>query len=320
MLGYELFRKQYFYTKKAFRLQYEFTWKKTSSGQHIFAPLSFTYISSSNVSDSFSKQAVAIPGLKTNLYNEIILGSFYSYTFNTANPFAKRQWFINAGIDVAGNIAGLLSGADQPRKQLLFNTPYAQYVKADIDLRYQVTLPNKMDWVNRLLVGIGIPYNNSNMLPFSKQYVIGGSGSTRGFAMRKLGPGSYLPDRYDQVYNLLIGGDYKLQFNSELRIPLVAKLSGAVFLDAGNIWTKDTLLFGKAGQLKKDFYKELSVASGFGLRFDAGLILLRVDLGIPLRKPYLPEGRRWVVDKIALGDAGWRQQNLVLNIALGYPF
>jgi len=80
------------------------------------------------------------------------------------------------------------------------------------------------------------------------------------------------------------------------------------------------LLFGKAGQLSRNWYKELAIASGIGLRFDFTFILLRVDLGIPLRKPYLPSGQRWVIKNIDFGSAAWRKENLILNIAIGYPF
>ena len=320
LMGYEYFRKQLFYTKNVFRLQYEFNWKESSNKEHTLSPIALTYINASNVTDTFKKEAIRYPSLLINVYSEVILGSFYSYTFNTANPFAKKQWYLNTSLDLSGNIAGLISGAKQPRQKEIFNTPFAQYAKADIDLRYQKKLRNNFDWANRLMIGIGLPYNNSNILPFSKQYIIGGANSLRGFRMRQIGPGSYLPTLEDQRLFQVIGGDYKLQLNSELRIPLIAKLSGAVFIDLGNIWTKDTILFGRAGQLKKDFYKEIAVASGLGIRFDAGVILLRADLGFPLRKPYLPDGQRWVIDKIELGDRNWRQQNLVLNIALGYPF
>ncbi|MEP7142890.1 MAG: BamA/TamA family outer membrane protein [Ferruginibacter sp.] len=315
LIGYELYRKQLFYTKNIYRLQYEFNFKESSNKQHTFSPLALTYIKAYNLTDDFTKETTLKPSLLANTYSEIILGSVYSYTYNTANPYAKKQWYFKTSLDLAGNIAGLLSGAKQPRQKEIFNTPFAQYAKADIDLRYQKRLNNNFDWVNRLLIGAGFPYNNSNILPFSKQYVIGGSSSLRGFQMRQIGPGSYLPTLHDQRYFQLIGGDYKLQFNSELRIPIVAKLSGAVFLDVGNIWTKDTLLFGKAGQLKKDFYKELAVASGVGVRFDAGLVIVRLDLGFPLRKPFLPDGERWVINKLELSN-----RVLVVNFALGYPF
>src|SRR5690606_14333348 len=118
----------------------------------------------------------------------------------------------------------------------------------------------------------------------------------------------------------IIGGDFKILANSELRFPISGKLMGAVFADVGNIWTKDTLQFGPEAQLTRDWIKELTVASGFGIRFDATVILIRLDLGIPLRKPYLPEGERWVIKDINFASSEWRRNNLVLNIALGYPF
>ncbi|MBC7886586.1 MAG: BamA/TamA family outer membrane protein [Ferruginibacter sp.] len=320
LLGYEYFIKQNFYTKNVYRLQYEFAWKESSNKEHTLSPLALTYIKPGNLTDTFTKETTLNPSLISNVYTELILGSVYSFTYNTANPFEKKQWYFKGSLDLAGNIAGILSGAKQPRQKELLGTPFAQYVKADIDLRYKRKLRNNFDWASRLLIGIGHPYNNSGILPFSKQYVVGGASSLRGFQMRRIGPGSYLPTLNEQRLYQIIGGDYKFQLNSEIRMPLVAKLSGVVFIDMGNIWTKDTLLFGKAGQLKKDFYKELAVTSGLGIRFDAGIVLLRADLGIPFRKPYLPEGQRMVISKFELGDAEWRKQNLVLHIALGYPF
>jgi outer membrane protein insertion porin family len=284
------------------------------------APFSVTFIPAGNLKDSFMKQATITPALLTNVQSELIMGSYYAFTFNTANPFAKRQWYLRGSVDLAGNIAGLITGATEPRQKEIFNTPFAQFAKTDLDMRYQLKFRNNWDWANRMQIGIGFPYNNSSALPFSKQYVIGGSASLRGFRMRQIGPGSYLPTAADQRYYQVIGGDYRFQLNSEIRIPLVAKLSGAVFVDIGNIWTKDTLLFGKAGQLKKNFMKELAMAAGAGFRFDAGIILLRVDVGIPLRKPFYPENERWVINKIELGDKEWRRENFIVNIALGYPF
>ena len=108
--------------------------------------------------------------------------------------------------------------------------------------------------------------------------------------------------------------------NSEIRIPITSNLSTAVFVDAGNIWTKDTLLFGPAGKLSKNWSKEIAVATGFGIRIDANVLVIRADLGIPLRKPYLPDGDRWVFKQIDFGSSSWRRENLILNIALGLPF
>ena len=320
LLGYEYFIKPSFYAKNIVRFSYEFQWRESANKQHILSPLLFTYINSPSITDSFYNVASRKPNLLTNVYKEIIIGSYYTYTYNTLNPSAKDQWFFNVSLEAAGNAAGALSGAKAARSKSIFGTPFAQYVKGDVDIRFTKKYTDQVQWASRLQIGIGIPYNNSAFLPLSKQYVIGGSSSIRAYSVRSLGPGSYNPTVYDKGYFQTIGGDYKLLLNSELRIPLAGRFSAAVFTDIGNIWTKDTVLFGKAGQLKKDFLKELAVASGVGLRIDASLVLLRMDIGIPIRKPYLPDGERLVINKIALGDKAWRRDNLVFNFAIGYPF
>ena len=320
LLGYELYRKQLYYTKNLFRLQYDFTWKKNIRNEFTFAPFSISYLNASSITDSFYRQAAATPAILLNVYSEAILGSYFSYTYNNSRARAKNKFYFNASIDLSGNIAGLITGAKSYRQKTIFATPFAQYVKTDFDLHYTRTLPNKWDWANRLQVGIGIPYSNSSLLPFAKQYIIGGSSSIRGFRVRNLGPGTYKPTADDQRFFQIIGGDYKLLANTEIRIPITSSLSTAIFLDAGNIWTKDTLIFGPAGKLTKNWFKELAVATGIGVRFDANVLVIRADFGMPLRKPYLPDGQRWVFKQIDFGSGSWRRENLVLNIALGLPF
>lgn len=320
LLGYELYRKQLLYTKNLFRLQYDFTWKKNIRTEYTLAPLSISYLNASSITDSFYNQAVVTPAILLNVYSEAILGSYFSYTYNNAQGRRKNKFYFNASIDLSGNLAGLITGAKRYRQKTIFNTPFAQYVKTDFDLHYTRALSNKWDWANRLQVGIGLPYSNSALLPFAKQYIIGGSSSIRGFRVRNLGPGTHKPSADDQRFFQIIGGDYKFLFNTEIRVPITKSLSTAVFVDAGNIWTKDTLLFGPSGKLSKNWYKEQAVATGIGLRYDVNVLIIRVDLGIPLRKPYLPDGERWVFKQIDFGSGVWRRENLILNIALGLPF
>ena len=320
LLGYELYRKQLFYTINLFRLQYDFTWKKNIRTEYTLAPLSISYLNAGNVTDSFYKQAAVTPVILLSVYSEAILGSYFSYTYNNGQARRRNKFYFNASIDLSGNIAGLITGAKRYRQKTIFNTPFAQYVKTDFDLHYTRALSNKWDWANRLQIGIGLPYSNSALLPFAKQYIIGGSSSIRGFRVRNLGPGTYKPTADDQRFFQIIGGDYKFLLNTEIRIPLTKQLSTAIFVDAGNIWTKDTLIFGLAGKFSKNWYKELAVATGFGLRFDVNVLVIRADLGIPLRKPYLPDGQRWVFKQIDFGSGAWRRENLILNIALGLPF
>lgn len=320
LLAYEWFRRDLYYTKNFFRAQYEFTWKNKVSNEFTFAPVALSYLNATAITDSFRKQALNNPSLLLNVYSEVTLGSFFSYTYNSGFKSHVNKWYFNTSFDVSGNVAGLVTGAKTYRSKMVFKTPFAQYVKLDFDLHYTRKLPNGFDWANRLQTGVGLPYNNSKVLPFAKLYTIGGSNSIRGFRSRSLGPGVHKPTAEDQRFFQIIGGDYKILGNTELRIPFTKQISGALFLDVGNIWTKDTILFGPQGKLTKNFYKELAVASGFGIRFDATVILIRADLGIPLRKPYLPDGQRWVINQFDFGNASWRKQNLILNIALGLPF
>ncbi|MEO5943861.1 MAG: BamA/TamA family outer membrane protein [Ferruginibacter sp.] len=320
LVGYEWYRRDLFYTKNLFRFQYDFTWKTDIQNQFTFAPFALSYLKATNVTDSFLKQTLVDPSLLLNVYSEAILGTLFTYTYNSGFRSRKNKWYLSSGVDLSGNIAGLITGAKTFREKTIFGTPFAQYAKFDFDLHYTRKLPKNYEWANRISLGVGLPYNNSKILPFTKLYTIGGASSIRGFRSFTLGPGTYKTTPQDQNFFQIIGGDFKLLANSELRIPFTKQLSGALFVDAGNIWTKDTLLFGPKAQLTKNFYKEIAVGSGIGVRFDATVLLIRLDLGIPLRKPYLPDGQRWVLNQFDFGSKSWRRENLILNIAIGLPF
>jgi hypothetical protein len=65
---------------------------------------------------------------------------------------------------------------------------------------------------------------------------------------------------------------------------------------------------------------DIFLTHGNDFRFDFNFIILRLDLAFPLRKPYLPEGERWVINEIDFGSSSWRHDNIVWNFAIGYPF
>ena len=109
--------------------------------------------------------------------------------------------------------------------------------------------------------------------------------------------------------------------NTELRAKFNKYINGAFFIDAGNVWMqKDADAYGAEGVFGSDFYKQIAIGTGIGLRLDFSYLVLRFDLATPVRKPYLPEDDRWVLKNFNLKDANWRSENLVLNIAVGYPF
>ena len=134
-------------------------------------------------------------------------------------------------------------------------------------------------------------------------------------------PGTFNTLENDSIVFIDQRGDIKLEGNIEYRFDIVKIIKGAVFLDAGNIWLikEDSLRPG--GQFNKTrFLKEIAVGTGFGVRFDFNFFVLRFDLAFPLRKPYRDENDRWVIDEIDLSSRTWRRENLILNIAIGYPF
>ena len=111
-----------------------------------------------------------------------------------------------------------------------------------------------------------------------------------------------------------------MEVNAEYRAKLFSIVRGALFVDAGNVWTGKEDPDRPGTKFSSQFLKEFGVGMGAGLRFDISILVLRLDLAIPVRLPYNPDGERWVFDKIAFGDKEWRRDNLVFNLAIGYPF
>ena len=230
--------------------------------------------------------------------------------------------YFNGLADLSGNVAGLFIPKD-PATNLkkLFGAPVSQYVKAQTDVRYFLTMNKKTRWANRLIVGLGYPYGNSQQLPYIKQFFIGGNNSIRAFRSRSVGPGSYKdPNAAKLTFFPDESGDIKLEMNTELRYKFNKILEGAFFIDAGNIWlyNKDTLRPG--AEFSSQFLKQLAVGTGVGLRINLTILLLRLDLGVPLRDPSLPAGERLLFNQIDFASKDWRRKNLVFNLAIGYPF
>ena len=174
-------------------------------------------------------------------------------------------------------------------------------------------------FATRIMAGLGIPYGNSEELPNIKQFWAGGNSDLRGFPSRLVGPGTFNDSSNTSKYIETLG-DIKFEYNAEIRQNIYKFINAAVFFDAGNIWLYNNNPALPGGKFTSDFYKELAADVGLGLRFDFKILILRLDLGIPVREPWLPENERWVFNKINIEDPEWKRNNLVLNIGIGYPF
>jgi len=202
----------------------------------------------------------------------------------------------------------------------MFNIPFSQYAKIENDFRFYHKLSDRTSLATRFIAGVAYPYGNSDHVPFVKQFFVGGSNSIRAFRARTLGPGSYDPRVQNASFYFDQSGDVKLELNAEYRAKIFKFLNVAAFADAGNIWLINKDATRPGAEFSKDFLSEIAIGAGLGLRLDFSILVLRLDLAMPLRLPYLPKRERWIVDDINFGDRQWRKDNLILNIAIGYPF
>jgi hemolysin activation/secretion protein len=276
---------------------------------------SINLVQSANVTPLFIDSIKRHPVLRHAIDTQFILGTNYDITFDPlVNDPYGTGWFFNGLADLSGNIAGLVTGANvnKGQQKRIFGVPFSQYIKGEADIRYYYALNKKMRLANRIIMGFGLPYGNSRELPFIKQFFIGGNNSLRAFRSRSVGPGTFRDSTAgDSRFYPDQSGDIKLELNTELRYKLNNIFETALFLDAGNIWlyNKDDSL-RPGGQFTSSFLNQLAVGAGVGLRLDLTILLLRLDVATPLRKPWLPGRERSVFD---LGNTVW-------NLAIGYPF
>ncbi|MES2575461.1 MAG: BamA/TamA family outer membrane protein [Bacteroidota bacterium] len=321
-LRYEYQNRTQLYSLNSFQTSFGYLWKENIRKEHQLNVLDVTYVSPNNVTSEYQEDINDDPALGKVIEKQLIFGPTYSYTYtNTMRKRKKNTIYFNGELDLAGNVTGLITGANVKKNDTIkiFDVPFSQYVKLKADFRHYLKLGKDSKLASRIIVGTGFAYGNSSTLPTSKQFVAGGTNSIRAFRARSLGPGSYIPETTNS-YLPDQSADLKLEFSTEYRAKLFSVVNGALFLDAGNIWLLNADPNKPGAEITKDFMKDIAVGAGAGLRFDFSFLILRTDLAFPLRKPYLPEGERWVADDINFGSSSWRKDNLILNIAIGYPF
>jgi len=324
-LSYDLLNRRKLYTLSSMKGELGYEWKPSYDVQQAFNLFSVNYVHAINVTREYTDSIRRNPILKHSIDTQFIIGSNYTFT---VDPFANEMLGTGTGFyfeglaDFSGNLAGLLVPTDPVTgEKRLFGAAISQYLKAQTDVRYYLQLSKKARLANRLVLGFGYPYGNSRQLPYIKQYFIGGNNSIRAFRSRSVGPGTYRSPAADSLkFFPDQSGDLKLEMNTELRYAFNNVVRGAFFIDAGNIWLYRPDPQMPGGVFNKNFLSQLAVGTGIGLRLNFTILLLRLDLGMPLREPWLPQGQRWVINQINFGNRDWRRKNLVLNIAIGYPF
>ena len=335
-VGYTFQQRIQYFRLNSFNVSGGYTWRETMLKTHELFPVDITFVQTGNTSAEFDQMLEENPVLKNSFQNQFILGSRYAFTLNTqlsedveqkygVKKKNKSDFYFRGMLDLSGNLAHALQSINSSEEEQgpynFFNATYSQFVRTDLDFRYYLKLNKRSKIATRLTTGVGYAFGNSVTMPYIKQFSAGGSISLRAFPARSVGPGTYNIFDYDSITFIDQRGDIKLEGSAEYRFHIVNAMKGALFVDAGNIWLvkEDTLRPG--GKFDKSkFLKELAVGTGFGLRFDFNFFVLRFDLAFPLRKPYREPGDRWVIDEIDFSSKDWRRENLILNIAIGYPF
>ena len=317
-LGYEFQHRSKLYSLNTFKGSFGYLWKENIRKEHQLNVTEITYVSPQNVTELYQSQADANDALQKVIDKQLIFGPTYSYTYtNTMRKRKKHTIYFKGGIDLAGTIAGLATGADVKagKEKEILDVPFSQFVRLEADFRHYLRLGGESQLASRIIVGSGFAYGNSQQMPFIKQFFIGGTNSIRAFRARSIGPGSFVPEETTSFLPDQ-SGDLKLELNTEYRAKLFSIVKGAVFIDAGNIWMLNDDKPEK--NFSSKFLDQLAIGTGVGLRFDLSFLVLRTDLAFPIRLPY--GDKRWVLDDIAFGDGSWRKQNLIFNLAIGYPF
>lgn len=243
-------------------------------------------------------------------------GTLYYTTNSSAVPMTPYH-YARLSVDASGNVISLFNNllpVDEEGQHTIWDTPYAQYVRAELNLGKVFRFGREEKHALALHFGGGIvyAYGNSGTAPVDKFFYVGGANSMRGWQARVLGPGNTEYIEYFAIPSQL--ADMKLEVNAEYRFPIVSKLEGALFLDCGNIWEINDEYDPEANFSFKNLPVSLGIDWGFGLRLNVNFLILRLDTGIRLRDPQRPKGNRWVPTN------EWFNGNTAIHFGVGYPF
>lgn len=309
------------FRRQVTRATWRYTWQKikNSNTQLRWDVLDINYIRMPWISQTFKENYLDDPTnrnaiLRYNYQDLFIMRMGASAAVRKGNTAYKIS------IESAGNFLGMMMPLFRGTKTnegyySLFNVAYAQYAKMDVDLSHLVKIDNSNELAMHFALGVACPYGNSSILPYEKRYFSGGANSVRGWAVRGLGPGKFrgTDGRIDFINQT---GDVKLDMSVELRTFLFWKFYSAFFIDAGNIWTLRYYKDQPGGQFRfSEFYKQIAVAYGLGLRMNFSYFFLRFDAGMKAINPaYENEKEHYSVIHPKLS------RDFAFHFAVGMPF
>ena len=309
------------YTRNIISTQYGYSGNVRNRFFYQAYPLQMNVVRLFDLDPDFYDSLADDPFLRNAYQDHFDLGSglMMYYTTNAESIPKSSFFYTRFQFDIAGNILSCFNGVmkqDSNGARMIWNTPYSQFVRGEITLgRTWIFGRNSGQAIaTRLLAGAGYAYGNSTALPFEKHFYAGGSNSLRGWQARTVGPGLSQMDQSFVIPNQT--GDMKLEANIEYRFNMFWKVAGALFVDAGNVWTLRNSGEGNSyeSMFRWDTFGESIAANwGAGIRLNFGFLLLRLDMGIKIHDP--ARIQKWVTP-----DQWFKRDGFAVHFGVGYPF
>lgn len=327
-LNYNYLRLTDFYSYNLINAAWGYAVRTSSEHQYIFDNIGIDVLrprTEAQFDSTFGRNEFLRRSFGDQLFTGFLLRSFTYQYLSRTNVFGER-WFFRLNTELSGLEEHVLNrlwaipfGSET---WTIAGLDFAKYVRLDANGSYTRDFTKDVVGVLRLGGGVALPFGNTTDVPFVKQFFVGGPAGLRAWRIREIGPGGYVVIDEATGKAKALGppfyqaADFRFEFNAELRFPLFWWLKGAVFVDAGNIWTLKPDPERPEAHLAWNSYRNIALGTGFGLRLDFDYFVFRVDLGLKLRRPYTtPTEGHWVD-----WSGGDFREISNLNIAIGYPF
>lgn len=321
------------YTRTLGKLSFGLQWNESNSNTIGLFPLEINVIKIPQKSAAFEDYLLrSNDPVLTNSYTDHLIVEMRG-TLVLAPPegqWRRNKFFSRINLEWAGYPpVKWISAETQDSSGNTFRTVagvrYAEFVKADSDLRWHRVVNDKSSFAFRTAAGIGIPFGNLTVLPFETSFFVGGANGLRAWRARSIGPGTYNAPlvAYDRI------GEVRLEGNAEYRFKLIGFLEGAFFADVGNIWNINADPNKPGSEFTSDFLSQLAVGTGMGARLNFDFFVVRFDLGMQTKDPSLPLGERWLFQpkdeyeaatSELVGSPVTYKTQFNFNLGIGYPF
>jgi outer membrane protein assembly factor BamA len=311
-----------FYSLNSVNASFGFDYTSPKNNRYIFRPLGFN-LDLYEIKDSTRFKPQVLLAFQDILSTGFLFRDL-SYIYNRSKDNKGRSFFVLNNLELSGwevhltnKLFNALSSQDQVWS--LDKIAFAKYLRYELDGRYNREYSKTTSFASRLNLGIVVPYGESKVVPFVRQFGVGGPNSLRAWNIRQPGPGGFYDSASDTSSQAIFvnQGDFKLELNAEYRFKIISVFDGAFFVDAGNVWTLREDANRPNANLTGAFLNQMAIGVGYGVRFNFDFFIIRFDFGYKIRNPHKDDvtGRYWNTIKEV------RQQGLGnLQVAVNYPF